>query len=547
MLDFARTGMNNRGCKAYYKSTTYERISSADIRGCSLLAAAKVAPWVAPSFLGRRTGRNMASHSPRGRRWTVKELEALPAAWKGDFVRDGDGLVGDVRLGSDQTVSIHWRWEFKWEGKKARHYCGTWPATTMEAVRAERDRARQLRTEGVDPRVERKASRIEAQQKLEAVIEDAARRAAENKTWREMVEDWLANGVKRAGSNAELRAGFERHLLPSLGDMQARTVEESNLRETLRRVGRELELARTAERMAGDLRQMYRWAIVRKPWRDLLRDGNPADLLETEQVVPEGYEPGIRERKLSDDELRELRDIFQRTQAQYLGAEPGAKYTVARPLGRECQLAVWLCLGTLCRIGELVVARWEHVDLQAGVWFVPAKNTKTKVDWTVYLSSFALQRFKALHTLTGKTPFCFPTRPRGRARDGAQEPATKPLGTKVITKQIGDRQHRFMKRKDPSARRRNDNTLVLADGANGEWTPHDMRRTGATMMQSLGVQPEIIDRCQNHKMPGDDAARALARVRPHYQQYNYEPEKRAAWEKLGAHLDAILASKYHAS
>jgi len=63
----------------------------------------------------------------------------------------------------------------------------------------------------------------------------------------------------------------------------------------------------------------------------------------------------------------------------------------------------------MCRIGELLKARWEHVDLSAGEWFVPRKNTKTKVAWKVYLSPFALRQFKALHALTGETPFCFPS------------------------------------------------------------------------------------------------------------------------------------------
>jgi hypothetical protein len=39
-----------------------------------------------------------------------------------------------------------------------------------------------------------------------------------------------------------------------------------------------------------------------------------------------------------------------------------------------------------------------------------------------------------------------------------------------------------MKRKRPLGRRREDDSLVLADGVNGEWGPHDLRRTGATMM-----------------------------------------------------------------
>jgi hypothetical protein len=67
-----------------------------------------------------------------------------------------------------------------------------------------------------------------------------------------------------------------------------------------------------------------------------------------------------------------------------------------------------------------------------------------------------------------------------------------------------------------------------------------MRRTASTVMQELGVLPDIIDRCQNHKMPGDDQARRMHRVRKHYQHYDYAREKREAWDKLGQRLDLIL-------
>jgi integrase len=53
------------------------------------------------------------------------------------------------------------------------------------------------------------------------------------------------------------------------------------------------------------------------------------------------------------------------------------------------------------------------------------------------------------------------------------------------------------------------NTLVLGAGKTGAWTPHDLRRTGATLMQRLGVSLDIIDRCQNHVLPG-------SKVRRHY-------------------------------
>ena len=81
--------------------------------------------------------------------------------------------------------------------------------------------------------------------------------------------------------------------------------------------------------------------------------------------------------------------------------------------------------------------------------------------------------------------------------------------------------------------RRHDDTLVLGGGENGEWTPHDLRRTASTMMQSLRVSPDVIDRCQNHALPG-------SKVRRHYLHYDYAEEKREAWRLLGERLDAIL-------
>lgn len=105
-----------------------------------------------------------------------------------------------------------------------------------------------------------------------------------------------------------------------------------------------------------------------------------------------------------------------------------------------------------------------------------------------------------------------------------------------MSKQVGDRQARFKNRKALS-RRRHDDTLVLADGQNGDWTPHDLRRTGATMMQALGVSLDVIDHCQNHVLAG-------SRVRRHYLHHDYAEEKKRAWSLLGDRLSAVLSSTY---
>jgi hypothetical protein len=55
------------------------------------------------------------------------------------------------------------------------------------------------------------------------------------------------------------------------------------------------------------------------------------------------------------------------------------------------------------------------------------------------------------------------------------------------------------------------------------------------MMQALRVSPDVIDRCQNHVLPG-------SKIRRHYLHHDYAEEKREAWTLLGNRLDVILTA-----
>ena len=176
------------------------------------------------------------------------------------------------------------------------------------------------------------------------------------------------------------------------------------------------------------------------------------------------------------------------------------------------------------------MARWEHVDFDRRTWFIPRANVKDKVgDLLIYLSDFAVEQFERLYSHTGTSEWCFPSRS-----------SESHIGVKSISKQIGDRQCMFKCGKDgkprrPMKNRKHDNTLVLGKGVNGGWTPNDLRRTGATMMQSLGISLETIDRCQNHVLPG-------SKVRRHYLHHDYANEKRDAWKLLGERLEVVIST-----
>jgi integrase len=469
-----------------------------------------------------------ADPNDKTKKWTTKALEAIRPDAKNEILREIGGLAGEVRVSGTMAISVNFRFAFKWEGKKVWHYCGTWPATSLAEIRRARDDARRLAAEGVNPNDQRKAERIEAQAKVEAVIAEAAQNEADDLPVSAMFNAWLTDGVARADGNAELRRSFEKDVLPSIGATPVRVVTEHHLRALLRAMVKR-GVHRMTVRTYNDIVQMFAWAEKRKPWRGLLTEGNPAELIELDKILPvDNTADKPRDRVFSADEVRELRDIFEQTTAAYLAAPAGTKYDVPRPIKAETQLALWITLGTACRIGELLMTRWEHVNFSTGEWFVPAKNTKTRADWRVYLSTFALDKFRSLHELTGDTPWCFPARMPVMGK----HPETH-VCVKSTSKQVGDRQTRFKKRSGPLKNRRNDNSLVLAGGTNGEWTPHDLRRTAATLMQSMRVSPDVIDRCQNHVLAG-------SKVRRHYLHHDYAEETRDAWRLLGDRLSAIL-------
>lgn len=451
-------------------------------------------------------------------RLTVRGIDALRPKPSGSYrVTIDRGL--HLRVATDGTKSWFVRYrvgERQLQARLPRHYGSSGDAAHMSLAQAiaENARIQALARDGIDF----EAQRAEAARK--AALEDVRAKAAATPL-RELFEAWLAQGVSRKDGNAELRRKMEKDLMPALGDKPVSAVTDADFLTVLRHVGRTRKRAGTAQHLLSSARQMFRWAIKRQPWRSLLADGNPAELVDLKLILPHGYEPVIRDRILSAAEIRELRDIFERTSSDYDSA--ANKRSSTRPLLRETQLAMWICLGTSCRIGELVQSRWEHIDFDKKTWFVPRENTKTLVAWLVYLSDFTLRHLKELHSLTGDTQWCFPA----RQQEG-------PLLSKTISKQIGDRQVRFHQRQT-LGHRRNDNSLVLADGANGAWTPHDLRRTAATMMQGLRVSPDVIDRCQNHVLPG-------SKVRRHYLHYDYAEEKREAWRLLGERIESILSA-----
>lgn len=400
-------------------------------------------------------------------------------------IADGGGLFVRVRSEADGG-SVSFRLAYRIEGKQRWL---TLKAKSLAAARVERDRYKAMVKQGIDPALEMK---LNNERNRTAQLEEQAALAKQQSriTVRELFERWMATDLRNhKDSGKSVRRMFEKDVLPLLGDLPVEDVRKGHITSVT-----DALLTRGVNRMArmvfSLMRQMFRFAVD----RDII-EFEPSANIRKAKIGSKEIE---RERVLSEDEIRELTRKL-----------PGAN------LLHTTQCAIWIMLSTLCRVGELIKARWEHLDLEAGTWLIPTENSKNTKPHLINLSDFAAQQFRQLVRLKDSDKWIFPNRAD-----------TDHVCDKTITIQLKGRQTDKI-----HSNRSQANTALKLPG--GNWTPHDLRRTGATMMTALGVLPEIAERCLNHTEEN--------KMKRTYQRHSYDNEKRAAWQLLGDRLEILTS------
>ncbi|WP_321961716.1 tyrosine-type recombinase/integrase [Paraburkholderia sp. J7] len=431
--------------------------------------------------------------------YTVRELEAITAARKGETIREPGGLVGKVHVSKAGAVTVSYVFEYKFAGAKRRFGCGTWPTVKLVDIRRTHTDARALLNSGVDPREAREAAKLENQVSLETRIEEAEA-VLSRPTFEQRYDEWkLAALSKRKDGGAETDRAFQKDVIPAVGAKAMEDVRRADLMTILDGI-----IARGANRLAnrclGDLKQMLNWCVD--------REIVAVNVLQTITKKKVGGAEEESDRVLSDRELRALPVALKNAN-----------------LKDSTRHAILLILATAVRVGEVIRAKKAHVDLDKREWRIPSGNSKNSDAHTVYLSDFAAHHMRRLTELSDSDEWLLPA----RKRDGTETH----VDLKSISKQIGDRQLKFFDR--PAHAKRSvkfANALVLVPEAEESWSPHDLRRSAATLMQGLGVLPVVIDACLNH--------REQNRIKRTYQRYDYADEQREAWRLLGDRLELLL-------
>lgn len=416
----------------------------------------------------------MAKHLLTAR--TVQNLKFTEGEWH----NDGDGLKLRVRPSGKDWYFIYRR---NRNENEIKIVIGSYPELSLEKARKQAIFFREQRASGLDPKLAREE---EERQKAITQLEQSSL----PRTVNDLFIHWQKRDLtKRKDGGDEVTRAFSKDVLPVIGNFMLIEVRKGHIASILDSIVNRGS-NRMANRTLSDLRQMFGFAIS----RDWIEIDPTARLKKTDF----GGKEAPRDRNLSIEEIQEL---FIKL--------PKAK------LSPKTEYAIWIMLSTLCRVGELSRARWQDLDLIKKTWLIPDEHSKNGKAHLIHLSDFALSYFEKLKSIQTSPLWVFP----------AERKIDEHIDLKTMQKQIRDRQRAVAL----NGRAKSTQSLLLSGG---EWTAHDLRRTGATLMGELGIRPDVIDRCQNHIEAN--------RITKTYQQQQLLEERKNAFDLLGTHLTMLL-------
>lgn len=360
---------------------------------------------------------------------TTVEIQNAPT---GGVLTIGGGLSFRATGRNEVTGKTYGRWTFRFtsrdseflarqmqEGTKTRQRemgLGPFPEVSLKDARAEAVRLFALVRTGVDP--------IEQDRRDKAAALAQALRTGMN--FGEAVDRYLSvklDEFRNAKHKAQWFSTLEAYALPLLGQMsveniRVRDVQQVLMQDVFDRQGKlegQFWLVRTetATRVRGRIENVLNWATATghrtgdnpARWRGNL----DAMLPKPGKVAKEGNHPAVT-----------LADA-----ARWFAAIRAAEGMGAR--------AVEFLALTAARSGEVRGAAWDEIDLEAGLWIVPAARMKMEREHRVPLSPEAVALLGGLPKLPGNA-LVFPAVRGGQLSDMTLSAAMKRLHEADVSK-----------------------------------------------------------------------------------------------------------------
>ena len=282
-------------------------------------------------------------------------------------IADGSGLYLTVRANGGMS----WQLDYSMFGKRKTYSMGTYPNVTLSTARVLAQRAREKIQLGEDPVHARREERVSAVKVKTQSVE-------------ELSQLWLTRH-KANWSERHLRdysQALNHDVLPYIGPKPANLVTPEDIREILQRVE-----ARGATYMVSRVR-----SVLNRVFEEAF-DSGEFELNPVARVKRRGFAPHKEKHHDAIIRVEDLADLLKKLDADR-----------ALPAIQALKLAALVFV----RHQNLRYGRWDEIDLDQGVWTLPAEQMKMKREFLVPLSRQAIELLRGMKTVTGSQPLIFP-------------------------------------------------------------------------------------------------------------------------------------------
>ncbi len=295
--------------------------------------------------------------------------------------------------------------------------------------------------------------------------------------------------AKKEASWKEKQRAINKELLPIIGDKKVKDITFRDIAPIINNIHIERKATTQAQRLLSHTRCMFKYA---KNGLGLI-EINPCSDLEAPK------------RQKKPKYALDTKDIYRFWN--------NIDYTFMKPVVR---LGLKFMFCTLARGVEVRKMKWSDINFGDKTWFIPSENAKNNKAMLLPLNSYALTILKEIYQYTGHSDFVFGW---NRSLNSGQQLLDKqemiPMGVTAFSHALRD----------------NFELLHIER----KFTPHDLRRSSATCLTSVGYPREWVSKLLNHT-PNNVTSMV-------YDVFDYFEEKRAGMESIRYILDRILSAK----
>lgn len=398
-------------------------------------------------------------------------------------VSEGNGF--SIRVSKSGTK--WWFYVYEFEGKKYEVGIGNYPEMSLEDSRYKFQELRRLVKSGINVKEEQKRESNLRKQTL---------------TVKELIGEYIEKHSKIFKKNwEEDKRILEKDVLPLWGNKKVTDITRRDVISLLEGV-----IERGSPSMSNQLlkivRKMFNFGVDRE-----ILQISPCNKVKS--LSPNN----MRTRTLSESELK----IF-------------FKNIDSTCMTDSLKRILKLILFTGQRPGE--VSGIHTREIEGDWWIIPEERSKNKKIHHVYLSSSSKEIIKESITnivLSRELPideeyegYIFPCPHKDKE---------KPIDSHALA--VAVRRNFMIEKKEIKTvgRRKIEETKILNMFGLDKFTPHDLRRTSATYLASIGYSDEIIDSILNHKKQG------IIRT---YNVYDYKQEKENGMKSLEQKILGII-------